>query len=763
MEQRLRICVVIFISLSLLISGCSKSPEEKRAAYLKSAESYVAQEKFAEASIQYQNALQIAPDDVKTLVSLGEVELKRMRADEAYKAFAKAANIDPKNTKAHEYLASMLLLAKKYDRAEKEASTILQYEPQNKNAKEILAQALFQTGKKQEAVRIMEELLNSPKPDEATIVNAAQMYMGTDRTDSALALVTKGSALYPSSSKIRFLASNIFAFKGDATLARKWAEEAYNVDKDNIDAGISLARFYSSYHMDELFTSQMDELKKRFPKDPSPYLIEAGIMIQKKDFDKALAFAEKAKELKDDTLTKTLVSQILMEKGDVKKAEKILTEAIEKDAKSIPPRTLLAQIYLKSGNPQKVLDTLDVFAKSIPRRPDIAAPVAQAYLMKGDLAKARDFVEKSLGEYKNTPTLHAMLAKIDFSEGKYKEALAEVDLLGKQSLTNSDLLYIGALSALKINEKDKAASLVGLLKKSSPETWQALHAQSLIALSKSDKKGALSFAEKAVNLYPKEPQALALYAGIAPDVLSKEEVIGKFTTLCSKNNTAFCRMILSRFMEASGNISGALSQMKEAVSLESDNTSLYHALAGFYARNNMMQKAIDEYETLINKNPNDIKAALMLALLNQSQGKTADAKKVYSYILEREPKNALAANNLSWILAESGKESDLNEALKLAQIAKDKYPEDPRIADTLGYVYLKKKLAGNALAQFKLALEKMPQDPTINYHLARALVELSRNSEARKYVENALSSKSPFTEREDARKLLARIEADLKK
>ncbi len=763
MEKSIRICLAILISLSLLTAGCSKSPEEKRAAYLKSAEAYVAQGKYAEASIQYQNSLQIVPDDAKTLVSLGEVELKRMRADEAYKAFSRAVNVDPKNSKAHEYLASMLLLAKKFDRAEKEASTILKYEPQNRNAKEMLAQALFQTGKQQEAVRIMEGLLKSPKPEESTIMNAMQIYMGTDRTDDALALISKGSALYPASSKIRFLASTIYAFKGDAALARKWAEEAYQVDKNNIDAGISLARFYASYHMEELFAAHISELKSRFPKDPSPYLIESGIMMQKKDLDKALVLAEKAKELRDDTLSKTLVSQILMGKGDMKRAEKILTEAIEKDAKAIPPRTLLAQIYMQAGNPQKVLDTLDVLIKSIPRRPDIAVPTAQAYLMKGDLAKARDFVEKSLEEYKNNPTLHAMIAKIDFSEGKFKEALAEVEFLGKRSFTTSEMLYIGSLSALRTNEKDKAASLVELLKKASPETWQALHAQSLLALSKADKQGAYSFAEKAVNLFPQKPQALALYAGIAPGVLTKEEVIKKFTGLCSKNNTAFCHMILSRFLEASGNLNGALGQMKEAIGLESENASLYHALAGFYARNNMAQKAINEYETLVNKNPNDIRAALMLALLNQSQGKIADARKVYSYILEREPKNALAANNLSWILAESGKDSDLNEALRLAQIAKDKYPEDPRIADTLGYIYLKKKLAGNALAQFQLAIEKMPQDPTINYHLASSLVELSRNSEARKYVESALSTKFPFTERQDAQKLLARINAGPKK
>lgn len=54
-------------------------------------------------------------------------------------------------------------------------------------------------------------------------------------------------------------------------------------------------------------------------------------------------------------------------------------------------------------------------------------------------------------------------------------------------------------------------------------------------------------------------------------------------------------------------------------------------------------------------------------------------------------------------------------------------------------------------------MEKLPEEPTINYHMALALVELSRNPEARKYVEKALDTEIPFDEREAAQELMARI------
>ena len=760
MKRFVEIFLAILIICLLLISGCSKSPEEKRDAYLNSAQSYMEKEKYAEAAIEFQNALQIAPDDAQTLVTLGEVQLKLMKANEAYRSFSKAAAIDPENTAAHEYLTSIQLLARKYDLAEKQASTILEYEPGNRKAKEMLAQALFQNGKKTEAVAIMDELITDQKPLEATIINAVQMYMATDRMEDALSLLSRGSSLYPDSSKIRFLASDVYVFKDDIGNARTWAEDAYRAEKDNIDAGIALARFYAAHRMDDLFKSLLAELKTNFPDDPSPYLLESGIMQQKGNIDDALALAQTARKIEDTTTTKTVIAQLLLEKEDAAAAEKVLVEALEIDPGAISARILLSRIYLRQENPRKTLDTLDALIKSIPQRPDVAVPTAQAHIMEGNVSKARDLVEKSLQEYQNNAALHGIMAKIEFLEGKFKEALAQVNILAEHSAVTPDTLYIGALSAMRTSQAAQAALFVDSLEKTSPESWQALHARSLLALSSGEKKSAYQYAEKALALFPEKVQALTLFTSIAPSVITRQETLVKVRAACEKHDSSYCHMIIARLLETSGDVEGALSEMKRATRLEPEDTSLYHALAQFYARNNMMQKAIDEYEALVNASPGDLRAATMLGLLNQNQGRISDAKKVYTYILERDPKNALAANNLSWILVQSGKPADLNEALRLAQIAKDKFPEDARIADTLGYVFLKKGLVENALAQFQLAAEKLPEEPAINYHMALALVELSRNPEAREYVEKALDSETPFDEREAAQELMARIGTD---
>jgi tetratricopeptide (TPR) repeat protein len=761
--MRRYISLVVLFLMAVIVMGCSKSPEEKKQAYLESAQQYMEKEKYAEAAIQYQNVLQITPDDVKTLISLGEVQLKLNRPQQAYAAFSKASQADPKNVKAREYLASMLLLAKKYDLVEKQASTILKDDPKNLLAKEILAQALFMNGKKEQGIKLMEELLKTQSPTEDMYINTIQMYMAMGRMEDTLALVSKGSSLFPKSAKIRFLASDISVFRNDINSAKKWAEEAYRVSGDNVNAGIALAMFYTRHNMEDLYRVQLAELKKRFPQSPDPLILESTILHQKHDLDGSLKAARRALELKDTTQTRTLISQILLDKKDTAQAKKMLTETVEKDSKAMLPRLLLAQIYLDEKNSTKAIELLDEPLKLAPGSPDLASTAAQAYLMKGDVMKARQIVEGALKENTQNIALHRMMAKIHFVQGEYKKALLETDLLVKNSVKTPDILYIGALSALRSGDVQNAATYIQSLKASVPNDWITLHAEILHLLAQKDIKGAYQIADKALTLYPNNDDALALYGYTAPKTVGWQTAITKVGSACSKVNSANCHMILSALLEGSGKKDEALSEIKKAIEREPDKSMLYHALAQFYARHNMIKDALDEYEKILNKSPEDLRAATMLALLNQSSGDIDAAKKVYKYILDKDPKNGLAANNLAWILAEGDKKKDLDEALKLAQTAKDAYPDDPRIADTLGYIYLKKGLPENALGQFQMASEKLQDDPTILYHLALALVDLKKGADAVPYLKKSLGSSQQFTDRQQAQTLLAELQSGKKK
>ena len=142
-----------------------------------------------------------------------------------------------------------------------------------------------------------------------------------------------------------------------------------------------------------------------------------------------------------------------------------------------------------------------------------------------------------------------------------------------------------------------------------------------------------------------------------------------------------------------------------------------------------------------------------LGTLQEQNGDTTGAKEAYSKVLNRDPHFAPAANNLAWLIVHENM-PDLGDALRLALVAKERFPEDPNISDTLGYIHYKRNAFDLATTQFRLALEDLPHVPTIRYHLALSLKGQGADDEALKELEQALQSETAFPEQEEAKKLL---------
>ena len=122
-------------------------------------------------------------------------------------------------------------------------------------------------------------------------------------------------------------------------------------------------------------------------------------------------------------------------------------------------------------------------------------------------------------------------------------------------------------------------------------------------------------------------------------------------------------------------------------------------------------------------------------------------------MLAVQPNSPAAANNLAWLIAME-KDGDLSEALRLAMLAKQAMPDEPHIADTLGFVHLKRGSYPLAASQFQQALGNKPDDPLITFHLAQAQFGKGDKAEAIATLKKALESKQEFKERAEAEAML---------
>ncbi len=132
-----------------------------------------------------------------------------------------------------------------------------------------------------------------------------------------------------------------------------------------------------------------------------------------------------------------------------------------------------------------------------------------------------------------------------------------------------------------------------------------------------------------------------------------------------------------------------------------------------------------------------------------------EARQVYESIIKMYPNNGIVLNNLAFGLAEHG--GDLDQALTLAQRAKQLIPNLNEVSDTLGWIYLKKNLPDNAIEIFRDLVAKTPNQPTFRYHLGMALSQKGDKVHALAELRRALDLNPSAEEKKQIQDLIQRL------
>jgi Flp pilus assembly protein TadD len=170
----------------------------------------------------------------------------------------------------------------------------------------------------------------------------------------------------------------------------------------------------------------------------------------------------------------------------------------------------------------------------------------------------------------------------------------------------------------------------------------------------------------------------------------------------------------------------------------------------------MSEKAIQEFNSALQKDPNSIPALMSLGIIYDMQKNYDKAKEYYQKALRVNPKFPPAANNLAYLYLERG--GNVDEALGLAQTAKAQLPDDPHISDTIGWAYYKKNIFSRAIDYLKEAKEKLPNNPAIRYHLGMAYYKNGDKELAKKELKKALELDPKFSGAEEAKEVLKKPE-----
>jgi Tfp pilus assembly protein PilF len=120
----------------------------------------------------------------------------------------------------------------------------------------------------------------------------------------------------------------------------------------------------------------------------------------------------------------------------------------------------------------------------------------------------------------------------------------------------------------------------------------------------------------------------------------------------------------------------------------------------------------------LNDHPTDVLARAYLAATYMQTGQNKQAIEQYQVVLQNDPKNILALNNLAALYQQ---EKDAR-ALATAEQAYLLKADSAYVMDTLGWMLVEQGKTADGLALLQKAVEKAPTSAEIRYHWAAAFV-----------------------------------------
>src|SRR5262249_54347308 len=199
------------------------------------------------------------------------------------------------------------------------------------------------------------------------------------------------------------------------------------------------------------------------------------------------------------------------------------------------------------------------------------------------------------------------------------------------------------------------------------------------------------------------------------------------------------KMVLASQLADTGQPDTAIAQVKALVKGGPEDREVYIALSQMYTRLKRWteaEEAINKAEQLSTKPEDKLYATFVKGSVYEREKKYEHAEDAFKQVLAGDPQNAVALNYLGYMLADRG--IRLDEALNYVKKAIELDPANGAYLDSLGWAYY--KLGKYDLAEENLikAVQRTPNDPTVQSHLGDVYQKTGRLKQAAAHWDRAL-------------------------
>ena len=743
----------ICLAVALVVApACAQDPAAAKAAAMKKGTEYFTAGKYAEALIEFRSAQQNDPQDGEVRLKLAETYLRIGDFAKAIEESVRAGDLRPDDSVAQLRAGALLLRAARFEDARDRAEKVLSKDTGNVEAHVMKANALAGLKDGAGALEEIEDAIEANPDRGITYTNLGALQLSRGNRAEAEQAFKKAAELDPKSAAPELALGNFYWVLGDFAAAEQHLKRATELNPEDPLSVKLLAGLYLATGRLDLAEAPLKRLADQSKTAPDRFaLAEYYLMTRKVDAARAIL-----EPMENDAATsaeaRVRLATLDYRSGNRTEAYRRLDSVISEGKSTHNAQLVRARFLLNDGQLEEAYASVKAAVGSEP-----ASTAAQ--FMLGRVQTARNQPDAAIAAYQEALRLNPRLTDARVALAQLRLAQGDLDTsvqMAREALaadpTNADAQLLVARGLVARNEFKRADQELQRLAARFPNSVAVQNEMGMLAGHQGNAAAAKSHFDRAVQLQPTNDTALMGLVALDLAAGRNAEARRRIDARRSTNPTAPLLTLAARTYAATHDREAAEKALRQAIEIDTSYLPAYVALGSLYIAQNRLDEATKEFEALSSKSPRPEAGRTMLGILKEAAGDTAGARAEYERVLDLNPDAGVAANNLAWLLSESG--GNLDVALDLARRASRNLPDSAPVNHTLGTIYLKKDLATLSVAALVRAVEQDASNPNYQLDLGRAYAKAGDLARARRSVSRALEINPKFTRANEARQFL---------
>jgi tetratricopeptide (TPR) repeat protein len=724
------------------------------------------------AYVELKRAAELMPGNETVLAALGELAVTIYTLDpehpknvyeQASKIAQQLLSANRDGFEGNKLNAAVLLLDRKPAEAVACLRKALAAKPGDKEASLGLAQALLETGQEKEGVDLARGVIRKDETYSNAYDLLYRYYIASRNPQAAEEIVKLKVSNNPNRGDFVLQLAALYAALSKPEMVSSTIQVLIDRPAAFPNARLGIGDFYNSLGKPDEALKQYEAGVTEGPKDTTPYRMRMiRILASERKWPEAYAQVDlllkerpdnqdaklaKASLWLDEAKTENLEGAIsefrhqlaskpansarihfqlgsaLEREGDREGARREWTAALQRPG-FLPPRYALAQMLRDEGRPEEALKISREIMEISAHDEQSRLLYATCLTATARYPEARAELIQLRAQYPQSPDPRYQLAVLDVYTKKYAEAEAAFQQLRTQLPANDYRAVFGIVESYCRQNKPSDA----------------------IRLIQEELK--------------RNPNSIPLH-----DELARRAI-------------------------ASGAYDLAIEQYRILATLSPGAIGPQIRIIQAYMAKGDQKTAMEMVDSAVRSQPRSVAFKFLQGEALEKSGQQGDAKEVYRSILTLQNDNAEAMNNLAFLMVETGDNPD--EALKLAKgallgvarraglavtegadpngdalLAADaansqQLTDEERrlmrsLEDTIGWIYVKKKMYDSAVRCFQVLLKDDSANPVYHYHIGAALLEKGDKQKAGIELNTALTEKPEPSDAAAIRKLMARL------